>query len=330
MKYVYALASSEKDYYCEECIVSMSSLLKLNPTAHIVLLVDDKTQKKLTGARAVVESLASEVIVHSFGATIGQKARSRLLKTSSRQLVKGDFLFVDSDTIISDELEEMSGFECDLGMVLDKHVVASKHYMYMYMYTNAKKMGYSVGCNDCHFNSGVMLVRDTQKTYDFFRLWNKLYKETLLKGIDIDQLSLNETNCRMGGIVTELPGIWNVQVNCGVKYIAHAKIIHYLGFQPHNKQNKYFTSLPFELCNVRYFEEMKKRGSITKEIRQIIEDPKSAFSLAVIVPENCSTYKLIFSNHMRVLKFLYTDLKGIYNFFESIYGFLFRKIFKRV
>lgn len=332
MKYVYVLTSSERDYYCEECIVSMISLLKQNPDAHIVLLIDDKTQRNLKGSRAKVKNLATEVIVHAYDENIKQKVRSRLLKTSSRQLIKGDFLFIDTDTVISEALEDISDFKCDLGMVLDKHVTASKHYMYMFipMYANAAKMGYSVGYNDCHFNSGVMLVRDTQKTHDFFKLWNELYKETLLKGIDIDQLSLNEANCRMGGIITELPGIWNMQVNYGVKYIAYAKIIHYLGFQPYNKQAKYFTLLPFELCDAQYFEEMKKIGSITKEISQIIENPKSAFALAVIVPESCSTYKLIFSNHMRVLKFLYVDLKSIYNFFESIYGFLFKMIFKRV
>lgn len=330
MKYVYVLTSSEEDYYCEECIVSMTSLIKTNPGAHIVLLIDDKTRKNLVGYRAEVEKLATEIIVQTFDETATQKIRSRLLKTSARQLVKGDFLFVDTDTVIAGSLDDISDFEGDLGMVLDQHVVVSKHCLYMYMSTNAKKMGYSIGYNNCHFNSGVMLVRDTAKCHDFFELWNVLYRETLLKGIDIDQLSLNEANCRLGGEIGELPGIWNMQVNCGVKYLAHAKIIHYLGFQPQNKQAKYFTTLPFELCNVRYFKEMRHEAGITQEIKQIIEDPKSAFTIAAIVPENCSTYRIIFSNHMRVLKFLYVEVKSLYNLFENIYGFLFKIIFKRV
>ena len=159
---------------------------------------------------------------------------------------------------------------------------------------------------------------------------NELYKETLIRGIDIDQASLNEVNCRMGGIIAELSGVWNVQVNCGVKFLAYAKIIHYLGFQPKNKQAKYFTALPFELSNVDYLDEMKENGKITKKINAIIEEPKTAFTEGVIIPRDSITYIILHSNHMRVLKFIYVELRTVYCLLEKIYGYIFKKIFKRV
>lgn len=332
MKYVYVLTSNETDYYCEQCIISMISLLKHNPSAELVLLVDNQTHKTLTGFRAEALRFTSETIVENFPDTVTQKVRSRLLKTSIRRLVKGKFLFIDLDTVVCDRLDMIEEIQTDVAMVLDKHVCISEHYMYMYMYMNmnAKRMGYSVGYEDKHFNSGVIYVNDTEKAYHFFDLWNKLYLETLEKGIDIDQTALNEANVRENGIIQEIDGIWNVQINCGLKYLSEAKIIHYLGYQPMSKQNIYFNTLPFKLCDAQYFENMKKQKCLTEEIKEVIDHPKRAFKVVVIIPEDCVAYKLLFSNHMRILKFVYVRLNYIYKFMEKILAGLFRIIFRRI
>lgn len=329
MKYVYVLTSNEKDYYCEQCVISMTSLLKHNPTAELVLLVDNQTHKTLTGFRAEALRFTSETIVENFPDTVTQKVRSRLLKTSIRRLVKGKFLYIDLDTVVCDRLDMIEEIQTDVAMVLDKHVCISEHYMYMYMNMNAKRMGYSVGYEDKHFNGGVIYVNDTEKAYRFFDLWNKLYLETLEKGIDIDQTALNEANDRENGIIEELDGIWNVQINCGLKYLSEAKIIHYLGYQPLNRQNIYFNTLPFKLCDAQYFENMKKQKCLTEEIKEVIDHPKRAFKVVTIIPEDCVAYKLLFSNHMRILKFLYVKCGTVFRLAEKVYGSLFKLIFRR-
>ena len=47
---------------------------------------------------------------------------SRYLKTSLRQTVEGDFLFIDSDTIITDSLADADSLTGNVMMVLDYHV----------------------------------------------------------------------------------------------------------------------------------------------------------------------------------------------------------------
>jgi hypothetical protein len=197
------------------------------------------------------------------------------------------------------------------------------------MYKNANKMGYSIGYENKHFNSGVIYVNDTPKAYEFFSLWHNLYMKTTKKGINIDQTSLNEANYRMNGIIKELDGIWNVMSVYGMKYLSEAKIIHYLGYQPKHKHNIYFNSQPFELCNEGCFEKMRAEGSISKEIYEIIEHPKKAFKNVAIIPEDCIAFYLLFSNHMRLLKYKYIKFHRIYNFTEKIYARLFEMIFHR-
>lgn len=332
MKFVYVLSSDEKDYFCEQCMISMLSLRKHNSDAQIILLMDDKTEKTLVGFRNKIREIASDIIVETYEAGISKKIRSRLLKTSMRQLISGNFLFIDSDTVIADELieKELHCGALELGMVLDKHTGISNNYKRTYILSNAKKMSYSAGHQNRHFNSGVIYVSESKIAHDFFRLWNYLYKETLQKGIEVDQTSLNEANSRMRGVITELGGEWNVQIDCGLKYISNAKVIHYAGYQPLNSQAMYFNTLPFKLCDIRYFEKIRINQCITQEVEDIVAHPKEAFKVTVTIPDDCVAYDLLFSNHMRILKFVYVKLHRLYMGMEKVYGKLFQSIYGRV
>lgn len=329
MRFVYVLVSDEQDFYYEECLISIISLKKNNPNAEILLLTDNKTAETMTGFRGKIKEYVSKVIIHSYSDSVSKKIRSRILKTSMRKLVTGEFLYIDTDTIIAEEIETEEFAGVKIGMVLDQHVRISEHYRYNDIWHNAAKAGCSAGYQDRHFNSGVIYVSDERITYTFFDMWHQLYLQMLKKGISIDQVSLNEANAQMNGVIAELDGKWNVQINCGLKYLYPAKIIHYLGYQPLHKQNKYFNTLPFLLCENRYFKEMKESQEITNEVKSIIEHPKTAFKTVTIIPDDCVAYKLLYSNHMRILKFIYVKCQVIYRVFEFLYGKLFFVLFKR-
>ena len=104
MKYVYVLTSSEKDYFYEQCLISVVSLKKYHPDSEIVIFTDDNTAAGLKGFRSGIKKYA-EIEVVACDAAYDQKVRSRLLKTSVRHLIKGDFLYIDLDTVIADSLE---------------------------------------------------------------------------------------------------------------------------------------------------------------------------------------------------------------------------------
>lgn len=322
------LVSDDNDYYYEQCLISMLSLKKNMENAEISVLVDEDTKKNLNAKREEIRKYAN-LISYDFGKKYTTKVKSRLLKIKTRGLITGPFVFVDVDSVVAESLEELFKCDSEMAMVLDKHCVVDKNVRAGYIKHNAKRMNYSEGFENRHFNSGVIWVKDTEKTREFYALWEKLYLECVQKGIYIDQTSLNEANNRFGGFIEELPGEWNVQLDCGLRYISRAKILHYSGYQPFSKEKKYHNLLPFELCDEKLLAGVKESGRISKDIERIIQDPKSAFKQSYIIPDDCIAYELIFSNHFRVLKYLFVKHRVIFNLFENVYSKLFKILYGR-
>ena len=125
-RFVYVLVSTPQDLFYEQTLVSVSSLKHYNPTAKVVLVVDDKTDETLLEKRASLQSLIEEKIVVPFPEEVANKQRSRRLKTNLRNIVKGDFLYLDSDTIVCDKLDEIDSFDFQIGMVWDSNHIFNK------------------------------------------------------------------------------------------------------------------------------------------------------------------------------------------------------------
>lgn len=327
MKYVYVLSSSEKDYYYEELLISAYSLRAQMRRAEIIVVTDDKTYDTLCGTREEIKRIVTQIIVKWYDSAISSKVRSRLMKTSLRSIIDGDFIFIDTDTVIVADLAELDSIDCDLAFVLDKHIHLSDYYAKEYHSYNAKVAGYRPAYKDCHYNSGVALVRDTPLVRKFYSTWNNLYLEGLKKGVDTDQCSLNETNCRFDGLIQELDGIWNVQLDTGMRYIHEGKIFHYLGYRPTHKEKKYKNTLPFLLCDSTYFDYVKCTGRLNADIISILNHPKSAFKDVQIIPEDCITYDIIASNHMKISKFMYVN-SPLWQLVERMLEQLFKRRYK--
>ena len=89
-------------------------------------------------------------------------------------------------------------------------------------------MGWKYSENDFYFNSGVLFVKDTDDTHQFYEYWHSLWRKNVLKGINYDQPSLAKANELMGCKICKLDDIWNCQINAnGLPFLSKAKIIHY-------------------------------------------------------------------------------------------------------
>ena len=121
-KIVYAVVSDEKDVYLEEVFLSTYSLRLHNPDAFVELVVDSKTDATIKGDRERMLKYIDKKTVVNVPEHYNKVQTSRYLKTSLRQTVEGDFLFIDSDTIITDSLADADSLTGNVMMVLDYHV----------------------------------------------------------------------------------------------------------------------------------------------------------------------------------------------------------------
>ena len=228
-KYVFVLTSSPKDFYCEQTLVAIASLRVHNPGAFVTVLTDDKTAATLTGNRAALKSSVDELKVISIDDKFTPMQRSRFLKTSMRNVVDGDFLFIDSDTAIVGDLSIPEEWRGGIYAVLDFHTNLSKAINRRKVRNNAINMGFSPILNDELFNSGVIFVADTPEMRKFFEKWHELWLACVSKGFNFDMASFAEADFTFGYIIKQMPGAWNCQLAYGNRFLPTAKVLHFFG-----------------------------------------------------------------------------------------------------
>lgn len=233
-KLVYVLTCAPEATYIEQALMSVWSARYWNQDAHIVLIVDDKTDALLTGKRGEILKYISEKIVVPFDDdALTPMYRSRWIKTQVRQMIDGDFLFVDCDTICQRPLNDIDTFECEIGAVLESHLKVSEYCDSLY--STAKKANETIGVNiddeRLYFSSGVLLVRDTESTHQLYKLWHQYWKEGNDSGLKIDQPALAKANRDTGHIIRQIPDTYNCILFTRPIFVREAYILHIAAYQ---------------------------------------------------------------------------------------------------
>lgn len=272
-KIVYVIVSCEKDAYLEEAFISVYSLRKWNPNSIVEIVIDSKTDESLKGNRSAILNYIDKKIVVPFEDCWTNLEKSRLLKTNLRNIVEGDYLFIDTDTVITGDLSEIDNCEYDIACVPDKHVPIGQHSFRANIDFGAMMVGWNVKEELNYFNSGVVFVRDNDFTHKFWSRWNELWKEHRSQ-MKSDQPSFARTNEEFGYPIQELDGTWNCQVvENGLKYLQEAKIIHYFASNLSGKQKS-----PYLFFSKDVTDKIKTSGKITPEIENMISRARSAFA----------------------------------------------------
>ena len=243
MKLVYCLTSTPEDLYYEQALVSIHTARFHNPESEIILIVDSDTNASLIGNRSGLDSYISEKIVIAVPEKYASNvAKSIYLKLHVRSFVSGTLLFVDTDTIIVSPINEPVDFESEMGMVLDRH--QKKRKLADKTFTVFKLLGYSSPSWTDYHNSGVIFMKDTPQTHEFYEQWFLTWEKCFEKGYFVDQPSLADTEKKLGLIKT-LPGEWNCQtfVPESLPYFSNAKICHFYGGTGENNVDEWYTLL---------------------------------------------------------------------------------------
>ena len=228
-KIVYALTCNETGTYIEQALMSIYSARYHNPDAEIIVLTDDVTDKMLVGRRAELRKYVSEIIVIPFEPKFSAMYRSRWLKTSCRRLVRGSLIYIDCDTIIQRPLAELDAINGDVVMVYDVHYTVKEYTCDMFdmSISNCARIGFDATNEECYYNGGVILVKDTKIGNELFNRWHEEWK----RGTEIqffgDEPSLMKVNNAMGHVITRLPDEWNCQVFMNPLFMPDAYILHY-------------------------------------------------------------------------------------------------------
>ena len=226
-KIVYVLVSDSSDLLFEQLVLSIISLRNHNE-AHIIVVVDTNTFEGLLEERRTIYNLANEVISVITPEGYSNLQKSRFIKTNLREIISGDFLFIDCDTIVCANLSEIDRMSNHISAVADLN--GELHLHDSSIINNCTKAGFSDADGEPYFNSGIMFVRDSAESHILYQEWHKQWLVSLQNGIFLDQPALCKANTNSKHIIHEIDGGWNCQVNFGgEKFLKHAKILHYAG-----------------------------------------------------------------------------------------------------
>lgn len=192
-KIVYTVVSGSQDVYLPQVMVASYTARKTNPTAQIVLVVDQETNIVINNSLPNIKKYVSEIVVVKVPDGLNKMHRSRYIKTTLRQHVSGNFLFIDADTVITCDLSEIDKIDMDIAAVLDRHSVVSEHEHVGGIRGDISKLSLDLqDLKDKYFNSGVMLVKDSPIAYQLYEKWYENWNRSLTttRGIDQPPLAL--------------------------------------------------------------------------------------------------------------------------------------------
>lgn len=265
---VYVLVSSEKDSYLEQAYVSMFSAKYYMPDVSITLVVDKPTNESFFGTRKEEVKYADNILVVDMPEDTDAKKRSRLIKTSLRERIKGDYLFVDTDTIVVKPLYDILKTDADIAACYDLHATFLKDRPNAGMIvTRCSILDFDVSQEKHYFNSGVMWARDTELAHKFYKMWNDTLKEYWEKGSTFDQPALAKTDSTLGHVIKPLAPMWNCQLEHGVKYLKDAKVVHYFATSRGDR------SQLFVMFDKKTLTKIKDTGHIPNDVVETVKDP---------------------------------------------------------
>lgn len=280
-KIVYTIVCGTNNTYLEQTVVSAYSARFHNPEAHIVIVVDDETNDVIECGRSLILDYVTEKISVNPPHSMTKIQKSRWIKTRLREIVSGDLLYIDTDTIIAGPLDDIDKIQDDIAAVRDLHCYYKDSVVYPLLVDLMNKVNHTLTKDDEQFNGGVLYCKDNEIGHELYRNWHRLWIEYLEKyDISIDQPALVCANAESNYPIKHLPDIYNCQVcKNGLKFLFKARIVHYFASNTGLKE----APCSYLFQDDRIFEVIRDLGYIPDSTIELIHDCKSAFPLETYI-----------------------------------------------
>ena len=316
---VYTLISSEDDYFLEELWVSLYSLRLFHPEVTVNVLVDEPTKEYMERFPKLCNMITNIVVV-PVPENYNAKQRSRVIKTTVRNVIYGAYLFIDTDTVICKPLDNIDNLTCDIAAVPEEHLQLKD---LTFSPVNGIKNVFGVDISDSKFwfNSGVMFVADTDAARKLYHDWNKKWEFSCFqKGQSQDQPALSVANKENNMLISELPGIYNSQVAMSLKYFADAAIVHWWHMSFIENQDY----SPF--LSLQIYKDVKQAKGLTADIEELMTHCKQSF-VSPTMPVGKDHIYFLFSPAGKIFNRIYKD-GGVASFLMNKCAAILEKIHK--
>lgn len=295
-KIVYVLTFNENNYYFEQLMLSACSARTHNPEVKIVVVTDKQSAALITGWRNRIYKYINEIKAFELPSGLDKMLQSRWLKTNLRNLIDGDYIFLDTDTLVCDSLEDIDSYDGNIMMVREQHCLFHQKKDHKIIKKLCSRIAGQKWDTDVYFNSGVIYAKDTDAAHKFYSRWHSIWNHSCNLGIKTDQQSLAVTIAEQP-IVCELPQNYHCQLVYSSAYFDTAKIIHYFN-------GKYTLKLNSPLCEENTLKEIRRNEGICEQLIETIKSCRNSFRepTITIAGEDIVLWNSSVSNLLKLLK----------------------------
>lgn len=202
--YVNAGADSR---HLDMAIVSAGLLRQVIPDAIISLACDEECARSAVDSGRDLGRHFDEVRQFETEYTTSF-LRSRAIKIGLRLQLEGDFVYLDSDTVIVEAFDDLIPPECHVGMALDM-VGGIPGTIPRTLPENLTKIGWD-GSVDRLFNCGVIYWKDDAEARKLAAQWLEAWEYSCSHGVVLDQPAMAFCDRELPGIISVLPPAVNV------------------------------------------------------------------------------------------------------------------------
>ena len=178
MKVVYVLVFDPEDSFYEMFLLSLYSLRLHEKEREVEVVLDKDSYNRIILKNEPLlrdVKLTGEDIPEQFDGL----QKSRYLKTTLRDIVSGDFLYIDTDTLVCEPLAELESIEGDVAAVSDLN--GPVRITNRFASACCRKAGFTELKGSPFFNGGVFFVKDSEVSRRFFNTWHRRWLESLRK-----------------------------------------------------------------------------------------------------------------------------------------------------
>lgn len=175
--------------YLSALYLSIATLRHFHPGVETVCCTDLPMEGVLAGEPEEIRSLIDKIICCK-DVSGGPVYRSRLIKTSLRKRIRGAFVFLDTDTVLIGEIEELLECRLDLGITADQYCRDSPGMFPKWLIPHFAEIRWKYPTKR-YYNGGAMFVGNTHEAHRVFDLWSSGYLRSVKHGINMDQPALN-------------------------------------------------------------------------------------------------------------------------------------------
>jgi hypothetical protein len=221
----FVLAAKELGLYTDMAAVAALAVRRLHRQARIVLVTDEPTAHAIDHGNHALARIVTEIVVQPTGTDI-PGVSSRYLRTVLRQLVKGDYLYLDTDAIAVRPLDRGWPGAMDLAVARDRNQSGITPLALPHIEQLRVKLGWNFRM-DRYLNAGVLFVRDTPAAHAFYAEWHSRWKQALSLGIWQDQFSFNSASTAGIARIGILPDRDNWVTHSTAMLRGRARIFHF-------------------------------------------------------------------------------------------------------